>query len=60
MSGQGESLSSVTPYQPNIPCNNKIKKTTASSVLRKEPMEDTINPRKISQKDTAIDAEKGI
>ena len=49
MSVKGESLSSVTPDQQRIPFGNKINKTPASSVLRKEQIRDTFNPRKWSQ-----------
>ena len=55
---QGESLVSVTPDQQRIPCKNKINKTPYSSVIRKEPIEDTVNPRKISKEDTVTDLEK--
>ena len=58
LSGQGESLSSVTPDQKLISRNNERKKTPSSYVLRKEPIGDTVNPRKISQEDTVIDQEK--
>ena len=59
MSGQVESLASVIPDKPRIPRRNKRKKTTSSLVLRKEPIRDTVNPRKISHGDTLIDTEKG-
>ena len=59
MSGQGESLSSVTPDQELIPSQEWKKRTPASLVLRKELILDTFNPRKISQEDTIIDLEKG-
>ena len=55
----GESLSGVTPYQQFIPRKNKRKKTPAILVLRKEPIRDTVNLRKISQEDTVIYPEKG-
>ena len=60
ISGQGESLAGVTPHQQRIPCKNKIKKTPASLVLRKEPIGNTVNPRKISQEGTVIDPEKKV
>ena len=43
-----------------IPRKNKRKKTPASSVLIKDPIRDTVSPRKISQEDTTIDPEKVI
>ena len=52
--GQGESLESLTTYKQRITCNNKRKKTPASQVIRKEPIGDTVNPRKISQEDTVL------
>ena len=59
MSRQGESLASVTLDQIRIPQNNKRNKTPACSVQRKEPIRDTVNPRKISQEDNVADSEKG-
>ena len=60
MSGQGESLASVTPDQQRITIKNNRKKTPSSYVLRKEPIGYTVSSRKISQEDTVIDEEKGI
>ena len=59
MSKKGESLEIITPDQQRIPCNNKRKKTLDSSVIRKEPIIDTVNSRKISQEDTVTHVEKG-
>ena len=58
LSGQGESLASVTPYQQRITRNNKRKETPYTSVIRKEPIRDTVNPRKISKEGTVTDVEK--
>ena len=49
--GLGSSLASVTTDQKHIPRKNKRKETTALSILRKESIQETINPRKISQGD---------
>ena len=54
---QREILASVTADNICIPCKNKIKKTPDSLVIIKEPIRDTVNPRKISQEDTVTDAE---
>ena len=40
-----------------IPRKNKIKKTPASSVLIKDPIVDTVNPKKILKQDSITDAE---
>ena len=52
---QREILPSVKPYQQHIPHKNNRNKTPVSSVLRKEPIGDTVNPRKLSQEDTVND-----
>ena len=52
------SSSSVTPYQKRSPRKNKRKETPDVSILRKEPLRDTVNPRKISQEDSPIHPEK--
>ena len=59
LSGQGESLASVTPDQIYIPRKNKREKTPDSLVIRKKPTGDTVNPRKRSQYHTVTDVEKG-
>ena len=59
MSRQGENLASVTPDQKYTPRKKKRKKTPSSLVLRKEPIGDTVNQRKILQEDNVIDPEKG-
>ena len=40
-------MESVTPDEQYIPRKNKRKKTPASSVLRKEPPGNTVNPKYI-------------
>ena len=60
MSRQGVNLASVTPDNICIPRKNKRKKTPASSVIRKVPIRDIANLRKISQEDNVTDVEKCI
>ena len=55
MSGQGDDLASVTPENLHIPRKNKRKKTTDTSVIRKEPIGEPVNPRKISKEDAVTD-----
>ena len=43
------SLASVKPDQKYIPWKNKIKEAPNVSILRKETIQETVNPRKISQ-----------
>ena len=52
---QGEILASVTPDQQLIDRNNNKKKSPNSSVIRKGPIGNTVNPRKISKGDTVTD-----
>ena len=56
----GSSLSSVTPDQKIIPLKNKRKETPAVSIIRKEPIQETVNPRKISQGYSLMHPEKEI
>ena len=44
----GLNLASVTPYQKWIPSKNKRKETPAALIIRKEPIQETVNPRNIS------------
>ena len=58
MSGHEEILSIVTPYQQHSPCRKKIKKTPETLILRKEPIQEPVNPRKRAKEDTITDVEK--
>ena len=55
LSEQVHDLESVTPDNVCIPCKNKIKKTPDTSVKRKEPIVEPVNPSKISKYDTVTD-----
>ena len=44
--GQGESLSSETPDNLRIPRKNKRKKTPGTPIIRKQPIQEPVNPRK--------------
>ena len=46
LSGQGKSLSSVSPDIICIPCKNKRKKTPDTSIIRTQPIKEPANPRK--------------
>ena len=46
LSGQGESLSSETTDTLCIPCKNKRKKTPDTSIIRKQPIQEPVYPRK--------------
>ena len=59
VSGHGESLSSVKPDILPIPCRNKIKETTDTSIIRKEPIKDPVNPRKRAKEINLTYVEKG-
>ena len=59
MSVNGESLSSVTQDILCIPCKNKINKTPDTSIIRKEPIQEPVNPRKRAIGITLTDVEKG-
>ena len=58
MCRQCKSLESVRKDQQHITRKNKIKKTPDSKVIRKEPIGDTVKPRKIPKEDTVTDVEK--
>ena len=49
LSGHGESLSSVTPDQQRIPRKNKIKKISDTLIIRKEPIQEPFNPKKMAK-----------
>ena len=48
-SGLGSCLAIITPDQKHIPRKYNIKETPAVSIIRKEPIQETVNPIKISQ-----------
>ena len=58
MSGLGASLASITPDQKQITLKNKRKETSDISILRKEPIPKTVNPRKRYQGDSLMPTEK--
>ena len=53
--GQGYDLASVTPDNLCIPFENKINKTPDTSVIRKEPIQEPVNPRKMAKEGTVND-----
>ena len=55
LSRQGDDLASVIPENLHIPRKNKRSKTTDTSVIRKEPIVEPVNPRKISKEDAVTD-----
>ena len=55
---QGESLSSVTPDILHIPCKNKINKTPDTLIIKKEHIQEPVNPRKRSKDNTLTDVKK--
>ena len=56
--GQGEILSSETPDTLRIPRKNKRKKNPDTSVIRKQPIQEPVNPRKREKYNTLTDVEK--
>ena len=58
LSGQGEYLAGITPYTISIPCKNKRRKTPDTSIIRKEPIREPVNPRKREKEDIITDVEK--
>ena len=46
LSGQGEILSSETLDTLHITRKNKRKKTSVNSIIRKQPIQELVNPRK--------------
>ena len=46
LSEQGETLSSVSPYIICIHCNKKREKTPNTSIIRKQPIKEPVNPKK--------------
>ena len=59
MPGHGNRLSSVAPNISSIPCKNKRKKTTDTSIIRRQPIKEPVNPRKRAKENTLTDEEKG-
>ena len=58
LSRQGEISSSVTPYQQRIPCKNKRNKTPDTSIIRKEHIQEPLNPSKRTKEISLTDVEK--
>ena len=58
LSGLGSCLEIITPDQNRIFFKNKRKETPALSILRKESIPETVNPRKIFQGDYIMPPEK--
>ena len=58
MSGHGEILSSVTPDQKHILRKNKVKKTSDTLIMRKDPIQELVNPWKREREDNIPDVEK--
>ena len=57
-SGKGESLSSVTSDQQLIPCKNARNKTSDTLIMRKDPIQEPVNPSKRAKEDNIPDVEK--
>ena len=57
MSGNGESVSSVTPDKQRIPCNNKRKKTSDNLIKGKEIIQVPYNPSEREKEDIIPDVE---
>ena len=55
LSGHGKHLSSVTPDIISIPHKNKRKKTTDTSIIRKQPIKEPVNPRKKAKENNLTD-----
>ena len=58
LSGQGEILSSVSPDIIFIIRNNKRKKYPDTSIIRKQPIKEPVNPRKKKKENNLTDVEK--
>ena len=58
MSEHGEILSSITPDIIPIPCKIKRKKTSDTSIIRKQPIQEPVNPSKRVKEITLTDVEK--
>ena len=58
LSGQGESLSSVTSDTLPIPRKNKRNETPDISIIRKETIQEPFNTRKKAKENTLTDVEK--
>ena len=57
-SGHRESLASVKPDQQRIPRKNKRNKTPDIFIMRKETLQEPVNPSKRSKEYTITDVEK--
>ena len=57
MYGQVDDLVSVTQDHLRISSKNKRKKPPDTSVIRKEPIGESFNPKKNSKEDTVTDVE---
>ena len=55
MYGQGDDLAGITPDNLRITHNNKRKKTPYTLIIRTEPIQEPVNPRKRSKEDTITD-----
>ena len=58
MSGQGKSLSSVSPDILRIPRKNKRKKTPDTLIMIKKTIKEPVNPSKRAKRNTLTDVEK--
>ena len=58
MYGHGESLSRITPDQQLITHKNKRKITPDTSIIRKQHIQEPVNPKKREKEDTITDVEK--
>ena len=58
MPGHGESLSSVTPDQQHIPRKNKKRKTSDTLIMRKNNIQEPVNPRERAKENTIPGVEK--
>ena len=56
MSGHGASVSGESPDKQHIPCNNKIKNTSDTSIQVKESIQVQENPSKMAKEDSIPDA----
>ena len=54
----GDDLSGITPDILCIPCKNKINKYPDTLIIRKQPIQEPVNPRKRAKENTLTDVEK--
>ena len=59
-SGKGESVSSVTLDNLFITCNNKGKKNPDTLIIRKQPIQEPVNTRKMAKENNLTDVEKRV